>query len=161
MGACSGNGSSTATEPAAISVAAGQPARADLIAPAIAALEAKLGAPQHYFEVNATPRLVNLFVALNDGTLAQTWLFLDDQLSSIEPQPAEGHTFEAAALVEDPSVLLSGIRKELPGSTLDLVEIVGGQSGTVRYTVAVTSSEGGHLLVEVGPDGKVISVDPT
>jgi hypothetical protein len=56
--------------------------------------------------------------------------------------------------------LLSRVGAELPAATLDLVEIVGGESGAVRFTVAITSSQGGQLLVEVGPDGKVVSVTP-
>ena len=56
--------------------------RVDLISKAITALEAKLGAPQQYFEINATSHLVNLFVALNDGKVVQPWVYLDGELSS-------------------------------------------------------------------------------
>ncbi len=34
-----------------------------------------------------------------------------------------------------------------------------GAGGVVRYSVAVTSQQGGQLVVVVGPDGTVKSVD--
>jgi hypothetical protein len=134
--------------------------RADLIAAAVAELEAKLGGPQQFFEINATSQVVNIWVALNNRTLAQPWVYLGGELSSTEPESAQGATFVASSLPTDPTVLLSQVSKELPGSQLDLIEIRGGPAGAVQFTVAVTSSEGGQLLVEVGPDGKVLSVDP-
>jgi hypothetical protein len=163
---CSSDGSSVAIQTTAVAPgdstapADGKSPRVDLIGPAVAALEAKLGSPQEYFEINATSQLVNLWVALNDRTLAQAWVYVDGQLTSVEPKSAQGDAFAATALPSDPTLLMSKIAGELPGSSLDLVEIVGGSAGRPRFTVAVTSSQGGQLLVEVAADGKVVSVDP-
>ena len=137
----------------------GEPPRVDLIEPAIAALEAQLGLPQQYFEINATSHLVNLFVALNDGTLVQNWLYFDGELTSKPAQPAQGHTFSAAAVTFDPNTVLSQIEHDLPDTTIDLFLIEGGANGAVRYTAIVTSSQGGQLEIVVGPDGTVQSVD--
>ena len=134
--------------------------RVDLIDDAVAALEAQLGDAQQYFEVNATSSLVNLIVALNDGEVAQPWVYFQGALSSTEGQEASGFTFSAAALDFDPDTVLSRLQAELPQSSPDLFFVEGGEGGIVRYGVAVTSKQGGQLVVVVGPDGSVQSVDP-
>ena len=134
--------------------------RVDLIGAAVQALEAKLGAPQDYFEINATPQLVNIIISLNNAALAQNWLYLDGDLTSKEPEPAAGNTFKADALDFDPAVVLSKITTDLPDATADLFLVEGGPNGSVRYTVVMTSSKGGQLLVVVGPDGDVVEVNP-
>jgi hypothetical protein len=142
-------------------VTVGSLPRVDLIKIAVAALEAKLGAPQRFFEINATASLVNLIVSLNGDKLAQPWVFLDGQLSSTDPGDATGFSFDAAALTFDPDKVLTKLQAELPESSPDLFFIEGGAGGIVRYSVAVTSSKGGQLVVVVGPDGSIESVDPS
>jgi hypothetical protein len=160
--ACSGGGSSSSTEAPSTSTTvapAGTIPLVDEIDDAVAALETQLGAKQQFFEINATSSLVNLIVALNDGEVAQPWVYLDGQLSSTEGAPATGFTFDSSALDFDADKVLSQVQAELPQSTLDLFFIEAGQGGTVRYSVAVTSSQGGQLIAVVGPDGAVQSVD--
>jgi hypothetical protein len=160
--ACSGSATSInvhATTTIVVSTAV--PPRVDLIDEAVTALEAKLGAPQQYFEINATSKLVNLIVALNDDKVAQAWVYLDGDLSSTEGQPATGFSFNGSALDFDPIKVLSKLQAELPQSSPDLFFVEGGAGGIVRYSVEVTSSQGGQLVVVVGPDGTVQSVDPT
>ena len=166
--ACSGGGASSAivspTTASPTSSIADAPAalpRVDLIHDAVAALEAELGASQQYFEINATSQLVNLIVALNDGTQARPFVYLDGELSSSPASNANGKTFAASALDFDPDKVLSKLQAELPQSQPDLFFVEGGVGGIVRYSVAVTSSQGGQLVVVVGPDGTVQSVDPT
>ena len=53
----------------------------ELIHPAVAALEAKLGGPQKYLEVNASPTLVNLFVAVDNATQAVAYVYAEGKLS--------------------------------------------------------------------------------
>jgi hypothetical protein len=164
--ACSGSGSSTATS-AASTVAASTtalaspaaPPRVDLIHEAVTALEKRLGGPQQYFEINATPQLVNLFVALNDGKVAQPWVYLDGELSSTDARDASGFSFAASALDFDPATVLSRIEAELPKSSPNVFFVEAGAGGVVRYSVGVTSQQGGQLVVVVGPDGTVKSVD--
>jgi hypothetical protein len=127
---------------------------------AVKALEAKLGGPQQYFEINATAHLVNLIVALNDGKVAQPWVYLDGQLSSTEGAAATGFSFAASALDFEPGRVLGKVREQLPESSPDLFFVEGGEGGKVQYSVAVTSKQGGQLLVVVGPDGSVQSVTP-
>jgi hypothetical protein len=164
--ACSGSGSTATTQTVRSSTststgtAASQP-RVDLIRDAVAALEAELGSPQQYFEINATSQLVNLIVALNGATVARPWVYLDGELSSSPGSDANGNTFAASALDFDPDTVLSKLQAELPQSRADLFFVEGGAGGVVRYSVAVTSSQGGQLVVVVGPDGTVQSVDPT
>ncbi|MBK5333887.1 MAG: hypothetical protein JJD93_18060, partial [Ilumatobacteraceae bacterium] len=132
----------------------------DEIYDAVKALETKLGAPQQFFEINATSSLVNLIVALNDGAVAQPWVYLDGALSSTEGADATGATFASSALDFDPAKVLSKLQAELPQSQPDLFFVEGGPGGIVRYSVAVSSSQGGQFVVVVGPDGTVQSVDP-
>ncbi|MEP7048222.1 MAG: hypothetical protein ABI949_16135 [Ilumatobacteraceae bacterium] len=162
--ACSSSGSTSGTtQPASTTTDARSAAvlpRVDLIKEAVKALETKLGGPQQFFEVNATTSLVNMIVALNDGKLAQPWVYLGGSLSSTEPGDATGFSFAGSALDFEPEKVFSQLQAQLPSSTPDLFFVEGGAGGLVRYSVAVTSTQGGQLIVVVGPDGKVISVDP-
>lgn len=127
---------------------------------AIADLEAKLGGAQQFFEINATARLVNLFVALNDGTLAQPWLWVDGELSSAPGQAASGGTFAAADIDFQPDAVLTKIRDEVPDAILETFYVHGDGTGRVQYSVLTSAQCGGGLDVVVGPDGAVKSVDP-
>ena len=132
------------------------------IAPAIAAVEAEVGGPQDYFEVNATPQLVNVFVATDDGATATAYVYLDGELQPPAPprDVAGGSTFRAEAVDFDPDAVFNGIADELGGPTVTQFVVVGGPGGAVQYSAFVVSSEGGVLDVLLGPDGAVLGVDP-
>lgn len=127
---------------------------------AIADLERRLGGPQSYFEVNATARLVNLFVALNDGAVVQAWVWVDGQLTSEEGRPASGGTFTAADLDFDEAAVLAKVRDQIPTATLESFVVNGDGKGNVQYSVLTSSACGSGLDVVVGADGAVQSVDP-
>ena len=132
------------------------------IGPAIAAVEAELGGPQQYFEVNATPQVVNVFVA-TDGGDGRDPVRLRRRRAGPGRRiraRAEGATFAADALTFDPATVLDGLTAELPGSDVVLFTVLGGPGGAVQYTAGVQSSEGGTLDVTLGPDGAVQAVDP-
>lgn len=127
---------------------------------AIAALEAQLGGPQRYFEINATSRLVNLFVALNDGAVVQPYMYLDGELTSSEGSDANGGTFAATDLDFDPDLVLTKVLDSLPGATIESFYVNGDGKGNVQYGLLVTSAKGGGLDVLVSAVGEVLSVDP-
>ena len=133
----------------------------DQIAPAVAAVEAELGGPQQFFEVNATPQAVNLFVATDGATEVTPYVYVGGELApAAEPAGAEGPTFGADALTFDPATVLDAIGAELPGSEVTIFSVAGGPGGAVQYTATVQSGEGGALDVVLGPDGSVQSVMP-
>lgn len=131
------------------------------IRPAIAAVEAELGGPQQFFEVNATPQVVNLFVATDGGTGVIPFVYVGDELAPAgAPSTAEGATFGAEALAFEPDTILDRLTDALPDSDVVLFTVVGGPGGAVQYTAGVQSAAGGALVVTLGPDGTVQSVDP-
>ena len=134
--------------------------RVDLIDDGVQAVEAEMGGPQQYFEINATSLLVNLFVATDDGTRVRPFVFLQGELNSTEPETAEGNTFSADALDFDPEKVTSCVADELPNSTASAFEIIAGPDGSISYSLVVDSPVGGQLVVAVNGDGRVLSVDP-
>ena len=133
----------------------------DMVAPALAAVEAERGGPQRYFEVNATPQLVNVFVAVDDATATVPYVYLDGELGPAAPsRPAEGATFSADAVAFDPATVLDQVTEDLPDSDIAVFSVVGGPGGAVQYGAVVRSAEGGTLDVTVDADGGVLSVEP-
>ncbi|MEZ5223019.1 MAG: hypothetical protein R2743_16090 [Ilumatobacteraceae bacterium] len=164
----SGSTESGSTEEASVSTAPGADACAavdpvlvvDRIDEAVAAVEAELGGPQQYFEINATATLVNLFVADVAAESVTPYAYVGDDLSSDEPiVGATGNTFGAEAIAIDTSRVLGCVSAELPDTSLDVFFVEGGAGGAVRYTVLGTSAQGGQLVVEVAATGQIIGVD--
>lgn len=149
--------------PAECPAAGDQSLAVDQIAPAIAAVEAELGGPQEYFEVNAADVVVNLFVAgtAADGSSTVTpYAFSRGELTAQPASSADGNRFAAAAVRIDPQRVLSCLVEQLPSSVLTAFVVEGGPNGAVRYSVVVASEQGGQLVVEVSGSGQVLSVDP-
>lgn len=136
------------------------------VAPAVAALEAELGAPQEYFEINADSQVVNLFVAVPGApgapVKAVSYSYVGGTLS---PAPtdlggAEGSTFAASALRFDPSTILNGARDVLPATNLARFVVIGSGDGAVQYGIDGVSASGGQLRVVVAADGSVVEITP-
>jgi hypothetical protein len=133
----------------------------DQIAPAVAAVEAQLGAGQEFFEINAEPRLVNLFVAANGGSTAVPYVFLDGELQPPAPglEVGAGITFSADDLMFDPELVLSRVTEELPASSVSRFVLLGTSEGGVRHEAVVVSARGGVLVAVLAADGSVLAVE--
>lgn len=128
---------------------------------AIAALEAELGLPAEFFEINATASVVNMFVAVNNRTKAQPWAYAAGELASREALDAQGNVFTKEAVDFDESRVLSTVTAQLSGSVFSVFVIEGNAQGQVQYSVVVDSASGtGQLIAVVAADGRVLSVDP-
>lgn len=177
VGACSSADSTVTSGPSAPIVADGSPATAcdpeagapqrddevpavGTIAVAVSALQAELGVAVDFFEINATARLVNLFVALNGATVVQPWLYADGRLTAQDGRPASGGTFSAADLDFDPSTVLATVRREVPAAVLETFYVHGDGDGHVQYGLLASARCAGGLDIVVSGDGAVLSVDP-
>ncbi len=157
--ACSNSGESADTTLAARVSTADVPMVAQ-IDDAIEALEAELGGPQEFFEINATARLVNLFVALDGATAVQPWLFFDGELTAQDREPAQGGVLLASDIDFDPLTIFAQLQIELPSATIETFYIQGDGKGAVRYAALLTTSLGGAIEVELGADGRILASEP-
>lgn len=131
------------------------------VAAAAAAVDAALGGPQEFFEITATPQFTNVFVAIDGGTAAVPYIYLDGELQAPAPriEGAAGQTFTADAIDFDEATVLEGVEKDVPNATIDAFSVEGGRGGFVRYVVSARSEQGGVLDIVVAPSGAVIEVD--
>lgn len=131
------------------------------IAAAAAAVDAAFGGPQEFFEITATPQLTNVFVAIDGGTAAVPYIYLDGELQSPAPRidGAAGQTFKADAIDFDEATVLDGVENDLPNAMIDAFSVEGGPGGFVRFVVSARSEQGGVLDIVVAPSGAVIEVN--
>lgn len=126
---------------------------------AIKAVEAWYGAPQDYFEISANLQQVSVIVASGEGTAEQAFLVAGE---FVEPAPIgeaeeNSQTFIASQVDFDPDTIFHDISNQLDCPVLIDFAITGSTSG-VLYDTTVASSEGGVLLILLGPDGEVKAV---
>jgi hypothetical protein len=149
--------------------------RVDLIAPALEAVREAGADDLGFFEVNATPSLVNLFVAADlDGTpnadgrpdaVVQYVYLADGGLQEpVDPVGASGPVFIADEVGFDPDAVLETVLGELPESTPAMFVITSAgslevESDRVEYRVRMMSDLGGELSVVVTGDGEIVGTD--
>lgn len=169
LGIAGCGGSDASSEPIADEGLPGAEAAPDVPAPqyvldvraAVAAVEAELGGSQNLFEVTSNAQFTNVFVAIDDATAAIAYAYVDGELQPPAPRQdgASGETFTANDIDFVDDRILSGVTASLSDSSVDAISLYGNGFG-VTYVLAASSSSGGFLDIEVGPDGTVFSVDP-
>ena len=126
---------------------------------AVAAVSKVLGKAPEFYEINATPTLVNLFAADGKGN-AINFVFEEGKLAQeTSVAPAEGESFSASGMAFN-SKVFTRVQKELPDSILRAFSIIGDNpAGGVQYRVVLQSDMGGQLAVFVDPTGKILGTD--
>lgn len=155
--ACSGDDDSGSGD-TTVADGAGQPLRIDAMDAAVHAVEAELGGEQRFYEVNATPTLVNVFVAGADGAAtAYVYDAVNDVLNEpAPPQPSTGNTFTWALVDFDQANVLSDALGELPNALPRTFAVTAAGADAVQYLVTLESTQGGVLDVLVDKDGNVL-----
>jgi len=126
---------------------------------AVAAVGKVLGTTPEFYEINATPTLVNLFAADGKGN-AINFVFEKGKLAQeTSVAPAEGESFSTVGMAFN-SKVFTRVQKELPDSILRAFSIIGDSpTGGVQYRVVLQSDMGGQLAVFVDPTGKILGTD--
>jgi hypothetical protein len=126
---------------------------------AVEAVTEVLGKTPEFYEINATPTLVNLFAADGKGN-AINFVFEEGKLAQeTSVAPAQGESFSAAEMTFN-SKVYKRVQKELPDSILRAFSIIGDNpTGGVQYRVVLQSEQGGQLAVFVDPTGKILGTD--
>ena len=126
---------------------------------AVSAVIDVTGRPAMFFEINATPDLINLFLDDGNGN-AINFVWEDGALrDETEAAVAEGLAFDASTMTFTHDVY-ARVEEELPKSRLRAFTITAdGPNGEVLNRVMVQSERGGQFGVLVEADGKILGSD--
>lgn len=119
-------------------------------------VEAYYGEPQRYLEISATPSVVSVFVAADDGVEQAFWSPDEGLVDPVQVTAVDRPTFPASAIDFDPDRILDRVREELPDSEIVDFAVTGAGSGAVVYDVRLRSEQGGVLLVLLDGDGSIL-----
>jgi hypothetical protein len=157
VAACSGGGASGPK------VETTTPLRIADVPAAVAAVEQRLGGPQRYTEINATPDGVNLFVATAAGG-ESPWFYRSGK--GLEPPPADGVAAATAFALDGIDVALGTelvlqVQRQFPEAVVTSIALVDLPGRGLVWAVRSRSPKGGELDVLFSPDGRVLSAAPT
>ena len=126
---------------------------------AVEAVGKVLGKTPEFYEINATPTLVNLFAADGKGN-AINFVYEKGKLAQeTSVAPAQGKSFSAKGMKLS-SKVFARVHQELPESILRAFSVIGDNPvGGVQYRVVLQSEQGGQLAVFVDPTGKILGTD--
>jgi hypothetical protein len=164
LAACSGDdGGAASTSVASTTVKQGTELRVQDLPAAVAAVEAALGGPQRYAEINLTTGGVNLFVASSDSE--ELAYYYDAATGSLQapdaPEPISGTPFslEGMDLTQAPS-LVQQLQDQFPGSQVLQLAIVQLPDQGLVWALRSQSALGGLLNVFFAPTGALLAVSP-
>lgn len=155
---CSGDDDDRPSETTAAAVT-GQPLRIDAMAAAVEAVETERGGEQRYFEVNASPTLVNVFVDGGDETeISYVYDAVAHELSDpVVQEPTLAQTFAWSQVDFDAGAVLTKALDALPSSLPRLFSVTAGEDDALFYVVTLESTQGGVLDVLVDRRGEILS----
>lgn len=132
----------------------------DEIDDAVGAVSALTGRPPNFFEINATPQLINLFLDDGKGS-AINFVWENGSLrDETEAAKADGRAFDASKMVFSPGVY-ARVEAELPDSLLRAFTLTAdGPNDEVQHRVVLQSERGGQFAVLVDSLGKILGSDP-
>lgn len=117
-----------------------------------------------FFEINATPDLINIYVATKGATEAVAFIY-DSKNGLSEPdspQTASGSTFKWSDVDSDitKAKVYENVVAELPRSTISRF-VIGRDPdfNKLTYRVIMVSDSGGEFAAYVEPSGKIIGGD--
>lgn len=157
LAACSGSDAATEAVPDF------PPLSLEDVAPAVQAVEAELGSPQRYTEINVQPDLVNLFVVVGaDDELA--YVYRDGELETpdaptAQPPGVREFSLDGVALDRVPT-FDDVLAEQLPESRLARLMLSSTEAGGLVWTATLLSPKGGALDVLLSPDGVVVGAVP-
>ncbi len=115
-----------------------------------------------YFEINATPTLVNIYVAASNATKAIAFIYRDGALEPAQAETASGSTVvwsDVDAGIANASVY-EKVVEALPESTVSRFVIArDAEFDRLTYRVVMVSDLGGEFAAYVEPSGKIIGGD--
>ena len=116
-----------------------------------------------YFEINATPTLVNVYVAASNATKAISFIYRDGKLEEpAQPETASGSTVVWSDV--DPDIDNASVYEKvvaaLPESSVSRFVIArDAEFDRLTYRVVMVSDLGGEFAAYVEPSGKIIGGD--
>ena len=116
-----------------------------------------------YFEINATPTLVNVYVAASNATKAVAFIYRDGKLEEpAQPETASGSTVVWSDV--DPDIDNASVYEKvvaaLPESSVSRFVIArDAEFDRLTYRVVMVSDLGGEFAAYVEPSGKIIGGD--
>ena len=135
----------------------------ELLEPAVAAVEAERGGPQRYTEINVQTDLVNLFVALDDGT-ELAYVYRADGLDVPTEAQAQPGGAEPFALDDVPLDVVATfddvLAAEVPDSALVALTLAPRPESGLVWTATLLSTQGGVLDVLISPNGAILGAAP-
>ncbi len=134
--------------------------KVDEIDEAVRAVTDLTGKPARFFEINATPDLINLFLDDGNGSAINFVWDGGELRDETEIAPADGISFDASGMSFTTDVY-GLVEEELPDSLLRAFTITAdGPNGEILNRVVVQSERGGQFSVLVDPVGKILGSDP-
>ena len=133
------------------------------VAPAVAAVESGRGGPQRYTEINVGIGLVNLFVAVGDGT-ELAFVYRKGKLEDPGPaqaSPAGSTTFAldevSLGSVADFDRLLA---RQLPKSHLTTLALLDAPPLGLSWQAGMAGGKGSNFQVAISPTGQIVGALP-
>jgi hypothetical protein len=124
------------------------------------ALEALLGGPQDYVEINADTQIVSLIVFDAATSQATPYRYLRGQIAQVgEPFAISGGQPLRAEWIDfDPSTMFDVVKSEVPQASIVGFVILAGATDNATYEALLQSRQGGQILVTLSSLGQVLSV---
>jgi hypothetical protein len=161
--------STTATEPASTAspdatyaVVQGTPLAVAAIPDAVAAVEAARGGPQEYTEINVTPEVVNIFVAVEgDQEVAYVVPAGGEPEPPADPVARVGPAFTLEEVdLDAPVRLVQDVQDRFPGGVVNRVALVELPDEGLVWAVQHRSALGGLFNTFYSPDGRLLGGGP-